>query len=155
MHFTRQLAVFVKAGIPLTDALETIGDETTDVALQRTIADMIEDLRNGGTLSGVAQRHPESFPPYYIGILGSAELTGKLDETLESLAGYLERELDTRSKVVSALSLPRRGHGDGRVHGRHPRRLRAAPVQAPVRGDGRRTSTRHPHARCSSPTCSP
>lgn len=106
MHFTRQLAVFVKAGIPLTDALETIGDETTDVALQRTIADMIEDLRNGGTLSGVAQRHPESFPPYYIGILASAELTGKLDETLENLAGYLERELDTRSKVVTALSYP-------------------------------------------------
>ena len=43
---------------------------------------------------------------YYIGILGSAELTGKLDETLENLAGYLERELETRSKVVSALSYP-------------------------------------------------
>src|SRR5688572_16276007 len=36
MHFTRQLAVFVKAGIPITDALETIGDETDDVALRRT-----------------------------------------------------------------------------------------------------------------------
>ena len=53
-----------------------------------------------------ARRHPESFPPYYIGILASAELTGKLDETLESLAGYLERELETRSKVMSALSYP-------------------------------------------------
>lgn len=106
MHFTRQLAVFVKAGIPLTEALETIGDETTDVALQRTIADMVDDLRNGGTLSAAAAKHPEAFPAYYMGILGSAELTGKLDETLESLAGYLERELDTRSKVVSALSYP-------------------------------------------------
>jgi type IV pilus assembly protein PilC len=37
MHFTRQLAVFVKAGIPITEALEIIGDETADVALQRTI----------------------------------------------------------------------------------------------------------------------
>ncbi|HRE03762.1 MAG TPA: type II secretion system F family protein, partial [Ilumatobacteraceae bacterium] len=50
--------------------------------------------------------HPEAFPPYYMGILESAELTGRLDETLESLADYLERELDTRSKVVSALSYP-------------------------------------------------
>ena len=82
MHFTRQLAVFVKAGIPLTEAMEVIGDETTDVALQRTITDMVEDLRNGGTLSGAAGKHPEAFPAYYIGILGSAELTGKLDDTL-------------------------------------------------------------------------
>ena len=82
MHFTRQLAVFVKAGIPLTEAMEVIGDETSDVALQRTITDMVEDVRNGGTL------------------------TGKLDQTLESLAGYLEREVETRSKVVSALSYP-------------------------------------------------
>ncbi|MFM7045348.1 MAG: type II secretion system F family protein [Ilumatobacteraceae bacterium] len=106
MHFTRQLAVFVKAGISLTEALETIGDETTDVALQRTISDMVEDLRNGGTLSSAAAKHPEAFPPYYVGILGSAELTGKLDDTLESLSDYLQRELDTRSKVVSALSYP-------------------------------------------------
>ncbi len=106
MHFTRQLAVFVKAGIPLTEAMEIIGDETTDVPLQRTISQMVEDLRNGGTLSGVAQKHPEAFPMYYIGILASAELTGRLDETLENLAGYLERELETRSKVVAALSYP-------------------------------------------------
>jgi type IV pilus assembly protein PilC len=106
MHFTRQLAVFVKAGIPITEALQIIGDETTDVALQRTITMMVEDLRNGGTLSDAAKKHPEAFPQYYMGILQSAELTGKLDETLENLAGYLERELETRSKVVSALSYP-------------------------------------------------
>jgi type IV pilus assembly protein PilC len=106
MHFTRQLAVFVKAGIPITEAMQIIGDETEDVALQRTITMMVDDLRNGGTLSEVAGKHPEAFPNYYIGIMQSAELTGNLDETLESLAGYLERELETRSKVVSALSYP-------------------------------------------------
>jgi type IV pilus assembly protein PilC len=106
MHFTRQLAVFVKAGIPITEAMQIIGDETEDVALQRTITMMVDDLRNGGTLSEVAGKHPEAFPNYYIGIMQSAELTGNLDETLESLAGYLERELETRSKVISALSYP-------------------------------------------------
>jgi type IV pilus assembly protein PilC len=106
MHFTRQLAVFVKAGIPITEAMQIIGDETEDVALQRTITMMVDDLRNGGTLSEVAGKHPEAFPNYYIGIMQSAELTGNLDETLESLAGYLERELETRSKVVTALSYP-------------------------------------------------
>lgn len=106
MQFTRQLGVFVKAGIPITEAMEIIGDETQDVALQRTITDMVENLRNGATLSEAAGQHPEAFPPYYIGIMQSAELTGQLDDTLDNLAGYLERELDTRSKVVSALSYP-------------------------------------------------
>ncbi len=106
MQMTRQLAVFVKAGIPITEALQIIGDETEDVPLQRTLTQMVEDLRNGGTLSEAAAKHPEAFPNYYIGIVQSAELTGKLDETLESLAGYLEREVETRSKVMSALSYP-------------------------------------------------
>ena len=106
MHFTRQLAVFVKAGIPITEALDIIGDETSDVALRRTISSMVEGLRNGGTLGDAAEKHPEAFPMYYVGILRSAELTGKLDDTLDSLAGYLEREIDSRSKVVSALSYP-------------------------------------------------
>lgn len=106
MHFTRQLAVFVKAGIPITEALVTIGDETEDVALRRTLSAMVEDLRNGGTMSAAARKHPEAFPIYYMGILQSAELTGRLDETLENLAEYLEREVETRAKVVSALSYP-------------------------------------------------
>lgn len=106
MHFTRQLAVFVKAGIPITDALVTIGDETEDVALRRALSNLIDDLRNGGLLSAAASNHPHVFPDYYIGILQSAELTGQLDVALESLAEYLEREIDTRSKVVGALSYP-------------------------------------------------
>lgn len=106
MNFTRQLGVFVKAGIPITDALTTIGDETTDVALRRAIGEMVEDLRNGGLFSAAAAQHPQVFPNYYIGILQAAELTGRLDESLDSLAEYINRELETRSKVVGALSYP-------------------------------------------------
>jgi type IV pilus assembly protein PilC len=106
MNFTRQLAVFVKAGISITEALEIIGDETEDVGLRRTVTDMMDDLRNGSTLAQAAAKHPEAFPKYYMGILESAELTGKLDETLEDLSGYLERELEARSKIVAALSYP-------------------------------------------------
>ena len=106
MPFTRQLAVFVRAGIPITSALETIGDETQDTALRRAITAMVEELRNGGTLSAAAAKHPQVFPNYYVGILQSAELTGRLDETLDSLAAYLNREIETRAKVVNALSYP-------------------------------------------------
>ena len=106
MNFTRQLAVFVKAGIPITDALTTIGDESTDTALRRALTDMVDDLRNGGLFSAAAAQHPQVFPNYYVGILQAAELTGRLDESLDSLAEYISREMETRSKVVGALAYP-------------------------------------------------
>ncbi len=106
MNFTRQLAVFVKAGIPITDALTTIGDESTDPALRRALGEMVDDLRNGGLFSASAAQHPQVFPNYYIGILQAAELTGRLDESLDSLAEFIKREMDTRSKVVGALAYP-------------------------------------------------
>jgi type IV pilus assembly protein PilC len=106
MNFTRQLSVFIKAGIPITDALTTIADESTDVALRRALGEMVDDLRNGGLLSASAAQHPQVFPNYYIGILQAAELTGRLDESLDSLAGYISREMETRSKVIGALAYP-------------------------------------------------
>lgn len=106
MNFTRQLAVFVRAGIPITDALETIGEETTDAALRRALGEMVEYLRNGGLFSASAAQHPTVFPEYYVGVLQSAEYTGRLDESLDTLAQYLSREIETRSRVVGALTYP-------------------------------------------------
>jgi type IV pilus assembly protein PilC len=106
MHFTRQLAVFVRAGIPITSALETIGDEAQDRVLRKVILEMVDRLRNGGTFAAAADEHPEAFPAWYRGILASAELTGNLDTTLDDLAEYIARELDTRQKVISALTYP-------------------------------------------------
>jgi type IV pilus assembly protein PilC len=106
MNFTRHLSVFVRAGIPITEALTTIGDESTDVALRRAITAMVDDLRNGGLLSASAAQHPQVFPNYYIGILQAAELTGRLDESLDQLASYISREMETRAKVIGALAYP-------------------------------------------------
>jgi type IV pilus assembly protein PilC len=106
MNFTRQLSVFVKAGIPITEAITVIADESTDTALRRALTEITDDLRNGGLFSSAAAAHPNVFPPYYIGILQSAELTGKLDESLDSLAMYLSREIETRAKVIGALAYP-------------------------------------------------
>ncbi len=106
MHFSRQLAVFMRAGIPIIDSLETIADEAHDKVLRRVIADMVEHLRSGATFADAAGAHPEAFPAYYIGVLRSAELTGKLDETIDDLAGYLDREIQARSKLVAAMVYP-------------------------------------------------
>lgn len=106
MHFSRQLGVFVKAGIPIMEALEVIGEETTDKLLKAAIDDMIERLQAGDTFASAAEAHPEAFPDYYLGILGSAELTGTLDVVLDQLADYIERDIDARGKITGALIYP-------------------------------------------------
>jgi type IV pilus assembly protein PilC len=106
MHFSRQLGVFVKAGIPIMEALEVISEEATDKLLKAALLDMIERLQAGDTFASAAAAHPEAFPEFYLGILGSAELTGTLDVVLEQLANYIEREIEARSKVTGALIYP-------------------------------------------------
>jgi type IV pilus assembly protein PilC len=106
MNFTRQLAVFIRAGVPIMDALEVIAEETSGKMMKPIVADIIDALRRGDTFSDAAGMHPEAFPTYYVGILGSAELTGNLDVVLEQLAAYIERDLKARSTITSALIYP-------------------------------------------------
>ena len=106
MHFSRQLSVFVHAGVPIMESLEVIAVETTDKLLQRCLQDMIERLQSGDTFASAAAAHPETFPNYYIGILSSAELTGNLDTVLDQLADYLDRDIEARSKITSAMVYP-------------------------------------------------
>ncbi len=105
-YFSRQLAVFMRAGIPIMEALEVIVDETSQKMMRGVILSMIEDLRAGDTFAGAASAHPEAFPAYYVGILESAEMTGKLDSALNQLADYIERDTEARSKFISAMVYP-------------------------------------------------
>jgi type IV pilus assembly protein PilC len=106
MHFSRQLSVFITAGVPILDALEVITEETSDKLFKKALIGLINDLRGGATFSAAAAEHPEAFPRFYVGILESAELTGHLDSVLDQLASYIERDLDARRKVTSALMYP-------------------------------------------------
>lgn len=106
MHFSRQLAVFIRAGIPIIDGLEVIHEECGNKVFKRTIGEMIEALRSGATFADAAETHPYAFPPFYLGILRSAELTGNLDNVLDQLAEYIDRDLEARQRVTSALVYP-------------------------------------------------
>ena len=106
MHFSRQLAVFIKAGIPILDALEAIQEEMGNKFFRGIIDEIIEALRAGSTFADAAAVHGQAFPPYYLGILRSAELTGRLDTVLVQLSDYIERDLEARRKVTSALTYP-------------------------------------------------
>ena len=106
MHFSRQLAVFVRAGIPLLDGLEAIAQETTSKPLRAALDDMGAQLRGGASIADAAAAHPEAFPEFYLSVLRSAELTGNLDDALDQLATYIERDLDSRKKITAALVYP-------------------------------------------------
>ncbi|HUY63684.1 MAG TPA: type II secretion system F family protein [Acidimicrobiales bacterium] len=106
MHFSRQMAVFLRAGIPVLEALDVMCEDMSDKTLARVVAEMGDSLRAGETLAEAAGAHPEAFPPFYLGILRSAELSGNLDMVLDQLADYLERDSEARRRVTSALIYP-------------------------------------------------
>jgi type IV pilus assembly protein PilC len=106
MHFSRQMAAFVRTGIPITEALEVVEEGSPNKRFRQILATMREQINNGVPFSDALAEHAKVFPPYYIGILKSAELTGQLDVSLEQLSGYIERDLDSKSKIKAAMIYP-------------------------------------------------
>ncbi len=106
MHLSRQLSAFVRAGLPLIEAVHTLGVESGNSSLRRIMADVEQGLHRGDSLSTCFDRHPRTFPAYYRGILRSAELTGHLDTVLDQLAKYLERDLEARRRIKQAMIYP-------------------------------------------------
>jgi type IV pilus assembly protein PilC len=106
MHFSRQMAAFVRTGIPIGDALEVSAEGAKSERFADILRDVRESVQAGVSFPAAIGAHAEVFPPYYLGILRSAELTGHLDTVLDQLAGYIERDLEARSKVKSALTYP-------------------------------------------------
>ena len=106
MHFSRQLGAFVRAGIPIADGLDAIADSTGSKRWREIIQTMREEIASGVPFSEALEPHSDVLPPYYLGIVRSAELTGRLDNALEQLSDYMERDFETRSKIKSALTYP-------------------------------------------------
>jgi type IV pilus assembly protein PilC len=106
MHLSRQLAAFLRAGIPILDALDTLAEESDKPAVRSVLSRIGEDLRAGSTMADAVDRHPNDFPPFFRGILRSAEATGRLDTVLDQLSVYLERDVEARRKIKSALTYP-------------------------------------------------
>jgi type IV pilus assembly protein PilC len=106
MHFSRQLAAFVRAGVPLLEAIEVIEEEADDKTLKRVLVAVGEELRTGETFSAALQPFATLFPQFYVDMIRAAELTGSLDDVLDEMSRYIERDLEARQKVKSALTYP-------------------------------------------------
>ena len=106
MHLSRQLASFVRAGVPLVESLQIVQEDLSDKTLKGVMSGIEEALRRGETLGDAASVYAKAFPPFYLGVLRSAELTGRLDEVLDQLSQYLERDIEAKRKIRSALAYP-------------------------------------------------
>lgn len=106
MVFSRQLASFLRAGIPILDSLELLTEDASDNMLRQMLVEVQDSLRAGSTFADAVAAHSRMLPSYYIGIVRSAELTGNLDIVLDQLADYMERDLDASRAVKSALLYP-------------------------------------------------
>jgi type IV pilus assembly protein PilC len=106
MNLSRQLAAFMRAGIPLLAAISVLGEESTKPAVRDVLAEIGDSLRAGSTFAEAVDRFPKDFPPFYRGILRSAELTGRLDTVLDQLSTYLDRDLEARRKIKGAMMYP-------------------------------------------------
>jgi type IV pilus assembly protein PilC len=106
MHFSRQIAAFVRTGIPIIDAVRVVEESTDNKRFKTILVEVRESLEGGVPFSEALAPHAAVFPNYYLGILRSAELTGQLDTVLDQLSLYIERDMETRQRIKSALTYP-------------------------------------------------
>ena len=106
MTFSRQLASFLRAGVPILDSLGVVAEEGASKKMQEVITDIQRRLRAGSSFGEAVSVHPKVFPGYYVAVCRAAELTGQLDDALDQLAAYLEREAEMRRELKSALTYP-------------------------------------------------
>jgi type IV pilus assembly protein PilC len=104
--FCRQLATFVRVGIPITTALETIAEGTANARMREACAGMVADLERGSLLSTAMARHPAVLPPLLPDVCRAAEVTGHHDDVLLRAAEHFEREAEAKRKIRAALTYP-------------------------------------------------
>lgn len=104
--FCRQLASFVRVGVPVTTAIETFAEQAPNKMLRETYQSVASDIQRGVRLSDAFAAHPKVFPRIVSDMVRSAEATGNLDVVLKQAAKHIEREASARSKVKAALTYP-------------------------------------------------
>ena len=98
-HSPRQLLAMINAGMNLMKCLDILRGQTNDERLRATIDDLRNDVQAGQSLTDAMAKHPGVFSALYVNMIRAAEAGGILDQILNRLAGYLENEMETSSKM--------------------------------------------------------
>ncbi|MGE0491811.1 MAG: type II secretion system F family protein [Vulcanimicrobiota bacterium] len=104
--FSRQFATMINAGLAMVRCLDILSEQTEDKKLQATLVQVRRDVEGGSTLSNALAKHPSVFSTLYISMVKAGEMGGVLDEVLERLAGFMEKDFGLKKKVKSALTYP-------------------------------------------------
>lgn len=104
--FTVDLAMLLKGGVALNEALAIISQMETRRWLVRVLRDLHVELSAGKSFSQALAKYPRLFPPIYIKMIEVAEMSGRLEEALSGLAGERQRTERLRKRFVSAISYP-------------------------------------------------
>ncbi len=104
--FCRQFSTMVDAGVSLVRCLDVLSRQTQDPKLKKILIDIGERVESGESLSRSMMRHPRTFNNLFIGLIKAGEIGGVLEESLQRLSQFLEKDVELRRKVKSALTYP-------------------------------------------------
>jgi type IV pilus assembly protein PilC len=104
--FTRQLATLIGAGLPLSQSLHTVLEQTNNKQLQSVIQEIVADVEGGKSLSLAFGKHPTVFNGVFLSLISAGEMSGTLDESLGRVADQQEKDAAMMSKIKGALTYP-------------------------------------------------
>lgn len=103
---THELAVMLRAGLPLAYALRVLVDMSSKEPVQALLRQILDDVKGGTSLSRALARHGTLFGDFYVQMVRAGEAAGQLPATLERLSEHLTRSAALRENVVSAATYP-------------------------------------------------
>ena len=104
--FSRLLAIMFVSKVPMIESLKVLASQTKNIDLKEKILELSEEVEGGTPLSKALSMHPKIFSPFYIAMVKSGEISGKLSEVLNYLATHLEKEYALAAKTKGALIYP-------------------------------------------------
>ena len=104
--FLRQFATLLNAGILLVDSVELLAKQTTDSVLMVALETLASDVQNGEALSVAMTKQPKVFPDLLVHMTHSAEVSGRLEEVMDQMASYYEKQYRIKKKVETAMTYP-------------------------------------------------
>ena len=104
--FSRQFATMIDAGISVLKCMDILEGQIKDLPLKGAVAAVRKDVKGGLALADALSKHPSCFSKLYVNMIRAAELGGILDIILDRLAGFLEKEMEIKQKIKSAMMYP-------------------------------------------------
>lgn len=104
--FCRQFSTMVDAGVSLVRCLSVLSEQTQSPKLRRIIMDVEQEVQSGQTLSRALSKYPNVFSNLFVGLIRAGEVGGALEESLQRLSTFLEKDMELRRKVRGAMTYP-------------------------------------------------